>query len=60
MVDWIWKKIKEVKKNLPVVFALSIISSPVLAWGWGSDGDCTYSKDKVHQEKKEQVEESDK
>ena len=48
------------KKVLPVVFALSIISGPVLAWGWGSDGDCPYSKDKVNQEKKEQVEESDK
>ena len=47
------------KKNLPVVIALSIISAPVLAWGWGGDGNCPYSKDKLNQEKTEQVEDSD-
>ena len=46
------------RKILPVVFALSII--PVPSWGWGSNGDCPYSKDKVNQEKMEQVEDSDK
>ena len=35
-----------VKKNLPVVCALSMISSPELAWGWGGDGNCPYSKNK--------------
>ena len=49
-----------VKKILPVVFALSMISTPVLAWGWGGNGDCPYSKDKANQEKTEQVDESDK
>ncbi|KGG14849.1 MULTISPECIES: hypothetical protein [unclassified Prochlorococcus] len=48
------------KKNLPVLFALLMISAPVLAWGWGGDGDCPYSKDKANQEKTEQVDESDK
>ncbi len=48
------------KKVLPVVFTLSVISAPVLAWGWGGDGDCPYSKEKGNQEKSEQVEESDK
>ncbi len=47
-------------KILPVVFALSTISAPVLAWGWGGDGNCPYSKNQVNQEKTEQVEESDK
>ncbi len=37
-----------------------MISAPVLAWGWGGDGDCPYSKDKANQEKTEQVDESDK
>ena len=46
------------KKILPIVFALSMISAPVLAWGWGSDGNCPHSKDKESQEKTEQVEES--
>ena len=48
------------KKILPVVFAFSMISTPVLAWGWGGDGDCQYSKDKTNKEKTEQVDESDK
>ena len=48
------------KKILPAVFALSMISAPVFAWGWGGDGDCPYSKDKANQEKNEQVDESDK
>ena len=48
------------KKIIPVVVALSMISAPVLAWGWGGDGDCPYSKDKANQEKREQVDESDK
>ena len=47
------------KKILPIVFALSMISAPVLAWGLGVDGNCTYPKDKASQEKTEQVEESD-
>ncbi len=46
------------KKVLPLMFVFSIVTSPVLAWGWGSDGDCPYSKDKANQEKTEQVEES--
>ena len=49
-----------VKKILPVVFALSMISTPVLAWGWGGNGDCPYSKGNANQEKTEQVEESRK
>ena len=48
------------KKILPAVFALSIISAPVLAWSWGGDGNCPHSKEKANQEKTEQVEESDK
>ena len=48
------------KKILPFVFALSLVTRPVLAWGWGGDGNCPYSKNKVNQEKTEKVEESDK
>ena len=48
------------KKTLLAVFALSIISAPLLAWGWGGEGDCPYSKGKASQEKTEQVDESDK
>ena len=45
------------KKVISLVFALSVIGSPSLAWGWG-EGDC--SKDKANQETKtEQVEETD-
>ncbi len=48
------------KKILSLVLALSTITTaPVLAWGWGNDGDCPYSKDKANEEKTEQVEESD-
>ena len=47
-------------KILSAVFALSMVWGPVLAWGWGGNGDCPYSKDKVNQEKTEQVEEWDK
>ncbi len=46
-------------KILLSVFALSIVSAPVMAWGWGGDGDCPYSKEKANQDKTEQIEESD-
>ncbi len=50
------------KKVLSLVFALvmSLGTAPVLAWGWGADGDCPYSKQKANQKQSEQVEESDK
>ena len=48
------------RRIFPLVFALSLVASPVLAWGWGGDGNCPYSKDKANQERNEQVEESDK
>ena len=49
----------KVKKVISLVFALSIIGSPSLAWGWG-EGGCAGSKDKSNQEAKtEQVEETD-
>ena len=52
-------KIK-VKKIISLVFALSIIGSPSLSWGWGGEGGCSYSKDKANQETKtEQIEETD-
>ncbi len=35
-------------------------TGPVFAWGWGGDGNCPYSKDKVNQEKTEKAEQSDK
>ena len=48
----------KVKKVIPLVFALSVIAGPSLAWGWGGEGGC--SKDKANQETKtEQVEETD-
>ncbi len=50
----------KVKKVISLVFALSVIGSPSLAWGWGGEGGCSYSKDKANQETKtEQVEETD-
>ena len=49
----------KVKKVISFVFALSIIGSPSLAWGWG-EGGCSGSKNKVDQEAKtQQVEETD-
>ncbi len=46
----------KVKKVIPLVFVLSLIADPSLAWGWG-EGGC--SKDKSHQDAKtEQVEET--
>ena len=48
------------KTILLLVFALSLGTRPVLAWSWGGDSNCPFSKDKVNQEKTEQVEESDK
>jgi len=49
----------KVKKVISLVFALSVIGSPSLAWGWG-EGGCSGSKDKFNQENKtEQVKESD-
>ena len=45
------------RKVVPLVFALSVIAGPSLAWGLG-EGVC--SKDKANQETKtEQVEETD-
>ena len=45
------------KKVISLVFALSVIGSPSLSWGWG-EGGC--SKDKSNQDAKtEQVEETD-
>ena len=50
----------KVKKVISLVFALSVIGSPSLAWGWGGEGGCSYSKDKTNQDAKtEQVEETD-
>ena len=49
----------KVKKVIPLIFALSVIAGPSLAWGWG-EGGCSYSKDKKNQETKtEQVKETD-
>ena len=50
----------KVKKVIPLVFALSVIAGPSLAWGWGGEGGCSFSKDKTNQETKtEQVKETD-
>ena len=50
----------KVKKVISLVFALSVIGSSSLAWGWGGEGGCPYSKDKTNQDAKtEQVEETD-
>ena len=50
----------KVKKFISLVFTLSVIGSPSLAWGWGGEGSCPYSKDKTNQDAKtEQVEETD-
>jgi len=47
------------KKVIPLVFALSVIASPSLAWGWG-EGGCSGSEDKANQENKtEEVKETD-
>ena len=44
-------------KVISLVFALSVIGSPSIAWGWGESG-C--SKDKSNQDAKtEQIEETD-
>ena len=49
----------KVKKVISWVFALSVIGSSSLAWGWG-EGGCSYSKDKTNQDSKtEQVKETD-
>jgi len=49
----------KVTKVISLVFALAVIVSPSLAWGWG-EGGCSYSKDKNNQEiKTEQVKETD-
>ena len=50
----------KLKKLISLVFTLSVIGSPSLAWGWGGEGGCSYSKDKTNQETKtEQVKETD-
>ena len=50
----------KLKKLISLVFTLSVIGSPSLAWGWGGEGGCSYSKDKTIQETKtEQVKETD-
>ena len=49
----------KVKKVISLVFAVSVIGSPSLAWGWG-EGGCSYAKDKTNQETKpEQTKETD-
>ena len=48
------------KKVISIVFVLSVISIPSLAWGWGGEGGCPHSRDKTNQDTKtEQVEETD-
>ena len=47
------------KKFLPLLFALSMITPTVFAWGWGGDGDCPYSKNQTNEDKTEQLEHSD-
>ncbi|WP_269623473.1 hypothetical protein [Prochlorococcus marinus] len=42
-----------------LVLALSISTAPLLAWGWGGDGDCPHSKENAKEQKTEQVEDSD-
>ena len=50
----------KVKKVISLVFALSVIGSPSLSWGWGGEGGCSYSKDKTNQDAKtERLEETD-
>ena len=50
----------KVNKVISLVFALSVIGSPSLAWSGGGEGGCPYSKDKANQDAKtEQVEETD-
>ena len=50
----------KVKKLISLFFALSVMGSPSLAWGWGGEGGCSYSKDKTNQDSKtKQVEETD-
>ena len=50
----------KVKKVVSLVFALSVVGSPSLAWGWGGEGGCSSLKDKTNQDAKtEQVEETD-
>ena len=49
----------KVKKVISLVFALSVIAYPSLAWGWG-EGGCSGLKDKTNQETNtEQVKETD-
>ena len=45
------------KKVFSLVFTLSVIGSPSLAWGWGGEGGCSYSKDKSNQDAKTEQEE---
>ena len=48
------------KKVISLVFTLSVIGSSSLAWGWGGEGGCSYSKEKTNQDfKTEQVDETD-
>ena len=50
----------KVKKVIPLLLTLSVFAGPSLAWGWGGEGGCPYSKDKSNQDAKtEQVEETD-
>ena len=46
-------------KVISFVYALSVIASPSLAWGWDQGG-CSSSKDKASQETKaEQLDQTD-
>ena len=50
----------KVKKVIALVFVLSVIAVPSLAWSWGGEGACPHSKEKTNQEARtEQVEETD-
>ena len=48
------------KKIISLAFSILISSSPVLAWGWGDEVNCSYSKETVNPEKSEKVDKSDK
>ncbi len=49
----------KVKKAIALIFALLVVGSPSLAWGWG-EGGCSGSKDKSNQETKtEEVKKTD-
>ncbi len=50
----------QIKSTFLLTISLFLLTTTsVLAWPWGGEGECSFSKDQANQEKSEEIEKSD-